>query len=924
MKKLAVLIICLIVTSIGYAQQASVKGCVTDSFENKSLAKSVVALLQAKDSVLYRFARTDAAGNFTFNSVAAGNYLLLITTPGYADYGESLVLTDTSHVNYGKLFMTLKARLLEDVVVRQTVAAIRMKGDTTEYTADSFKVVKDANVEDLLKKLPGIQVDSKGKITAHGETVKKVLVDGEEFFGDDPTLVTQNLRADMIDKVQVYDKTSDQAAFTGVDDGQKDKTINLKLKADKKKGYFGKLTASQGTESYRDYQAMLNLFRNKEKVAGYFIAANTGKTGLNWDERSSFGQSDMDNVSYDETMGYYMFEGDDDNLGGWDGQFRDQGFPTSLAAGAHYNNKWDDDKKSVNLNYKMLDLDVKGNSATQSQYLLPDSLYYQNSGNSFSNSVTHHRADGKYEIKTDSSSVLKFSASGGTDHKITNSTSYTTSLDRDSVMVNQGNTTSSYVGDNRSLNGNLTWLKKLPKKGRTFTVNLSGKFNSNSTKGYLNALTTFYKGGAFSSEQNTDQYKTQESQNLVVDAKATYSEPLSARSSLVFNYGVVINNSSSERLSYNEAADGKYTTLDSNFSSNYAYDIFTHRGGVTYVMSRKKLKVRAGGNIGITSFNQDDRLYANSRKRDFINWFPQGSVSYAFSQYKSLSLDYNGNTRQPSIESLQPLRQNENPLYISIGNPNLKPTFTNSFTVHFSDYKVLSQRSIWAYASYRTSQNDISNRSVIDTAGKTTSQSVNVNGNQSLYSNISYGKKLKKLDLDLRAELGFNYSLNNNYVNGLLNINKNANYSLGLRISREKENKYDLGLSTNASYATTTSSIQKSVQPNYWTFVISPDMMVYLPGKLELHTDGQFTMRQKTSVFTTNNNIFLWNGWIGKKLLKNKTLLVKLSVNDILNQNTGFSRYAGDNYITQNQYATIRRYGMLSAVWSFNVMGGKK
>lgn len=924
MKKLAVLIVCLVVTIAGYSQQAAVKGCVTDSFENKNLVKSVVALLQAKDSVLYRFTRTDAAGNFTFHRIAAGDYLLLVTTPGYADYAEKLTLADTSQLNYGKLFMTLKARLLEDVVVRQTVAAIKMKGDTTEYNADSFRVTKDANVEELLKKLPGIQVDAKGKITAHGETVKKVLVDGEEFFGDDPTLVTQNLRADMIDKVQVYDKTSDQAAFTGVDDGEKDKTINLKLKADKKKGYFGKLTASQGTDSYHDYQAMLNLFRNKEKVAGYAIVSNTGKTGLNWDEKSSFGQSDMDNVSYDETMGYYMFEGDDDDLGGWDGRFSGQGFPTAVAAGAHYNNKWDEDKKSANLNYKMLDLNVKGNSATRSQYLLPDSLYYQNSGNSFSNSVTHHRADGKYELKTDSNSVVKFSASGGTDHKITSTSSYTNSLDRDSMLVNQGNTASTYTGDTRSLNGNLTWLKKLPKKGRTFTVNLSGKYSSSTTNGYLDALTTFYKEGAYSYEQHTDQYKTLQSRNVLVDAKATYAEPLSPFSSLVFNYGVVINNSSSERLSYNEAADGKYTTLDSNYSSNYVYDIFTHRGGINYVLSRKKLKLRAGGNIGITSFNQDDRLYGNSRKRDFVNWFPQASLGYSFSQYRRLSLDYNGNTRQPSIESLQPLRQNENPLYITIGNPNLKPTFTNSFTIHYSDYKVLSERSIWAYASYRTSQNDISNRSVIDSAGKTTSQAVNVNGNQSVYSNISYSKKLKKLNIYLRPELGYNYSRNTNYVNGLLNVNKTANYTFGGSVGRDKENKYDVSLNVNASYATTTSSIQKSVQPNYWTFYIRPEFVVYLPGKLELRTDGQFTMRQKTSVFTTNNNIFLWNGWIGKKLLKDKSLLVKLSVNDILNQNTGFSRNAGNNYIMQNEYSTIRRYGMLSAVWSFNAMGGKK
>lgn len=924
MKKLAVLIVCLTVIAVGYGQQASVKGCVTDSFEHKNLSKSVVALLQAKDSVLYRFVRTDAAGKFAFDKVAPGNYLLMITVPGYADYGESLVISDTSQVNYGNLFMSLKARLLEDVVVRQTVAAIKMKGDTTEYTADSFRVAKDANVEDLLKKLPGIQVNSKGQITAHGQTVKKVLVDGEEFFGDDPTLVTQNLRADMVDRVQVFDKTSEQAAFTGVDDGEKDKTINLKLKADKKKGYFTKLTAGQGTDSFRDYQAMVNFFRNKEKISAYGIVSTTGKTGLNWDEKNNFGQSQMDNVSFDETMGYYMFEGNDNNLGGWDGQYRDQGLPSAVAAGLHYNNKWDEDKKSVNANYQMLNLDVKGTTANRSQYLLPDSMYYQNSGSSFQNSVTHHRADGKYELKIDSSSTFKIFGTIGSDHKITSDASYTNSLDRDSVLVNEGKTTSSYTGDTRLMNGSAIWMKKLPKKGRTFTVNLTGRYTDSDNKGFLNARTVFYKAGVYNYEQKTDQLKTQNNRNVQVDAKATYTEPLSPKSTLLFNYGLSLNNSRSERLSYNSAADGKYTQLDSTYSSNYVYDISTHAGGITYALSDKKVKFRFGSNVGVTSFNQEDRLYNINRTRHFVNWFPQASFNYSFSQHRRFGIDYNGSTRQPSIDALQPLRRNENPLYITIGNPDLKPTFSNRFTIRYNDYKVLSERGIWAYASYSTSTNDISNRSVIDSAGKTTSQQVNVNGNQSWYANIDYNKKLKKLDLYLNPELGFNYNRNVNYVNGLLNVNKTANYSLGLRVSKYKDNKYDIGIGANASYATTTSSIQKAVQPNYWTFVINPNLGLNFPLNIELHTDGQFTLRQKTSIFTTNNNIFLWNAWLGKKLLKDKTLLIKLSVNDILNQNTGFTRSAGSNYIMQNEYTTIRRYGLLSVVWNFNKMGGQK
>src|SRR6476620_2216934 len=265
MKRTAILTI-LFLTGylISSAQAASVKGIITDTTSKQNLSNTVISLLRSKDSILYKFTRSDGKGNFEFKNLKAGSYILLITYPTYADYVDHINLRDSSSYDL-KVPMTLKAHLLKEVIVRQTISAIKIKGDTTEYAADSFKVQPDASVEDLLKKLPGIQVDKNGQITAQGEKVQKVLVDGEEFFGDDPTLVTQNLRADMIDKVQVYDKKSDQANFTGIDDGETQKTINLKLKDDKKNGYFGKINLGAGTNGYHDNQLMFNRFKNKQK-----------------------------------------------------------------------------------------------------------------------------------------------------------------------------------------------------------------------------------------------------------------------------------------------------------------------------------------------------------------------------------------------------------------------------------------------------------------------------------------------------------------------------------------------------------------------------------------------------------------------------------------------------------------------------------
>ena len=423
MKKYFTLSLLLLMTCFyASAQKASIKGITTDTSSKQNLTNTTITLLHAKDSILYKFTRSNAQGNFAIKNLDSGKYVLLVTYPQYAYFVDELSLTDTSKIDLGKISMILKANLLQDVIVR-TGAAIRIKGDTTEFAADSFKVQPNATVEDLLKKLPGIQVDKNGNITAQGEKVQKVLVDGEEFFGDDPTLVTQNLRADMVDKVQLYDKKSDQAAFTGIDDGQKEKTINLKLKENKKTGYFGKANLSAGTNGYHDSQLMFNDFKGKQKLAFYGIVSNTGTSGLNWQDQSSYGDDPLANADVSsDGNGISIYIDNNDELSSWTGRYNGQGRPLVQTGGLHYNNKWDDDKQSVNANYKALQLHVNGESSTRSEFILPDTLYFNNDKQSFHNQILRNRINGTYEYQFDSSSSLKIMADGGIDHKISNLT----------------------------------------------------------------------------------------------------------------------------------------------------------------------------------------------------------------------------------------------------------------------------------------------------------------------------------------------------------------------------------------------------------------------------------------------------------------------------------------------------------------------
>jgi hypothetical protein len=923
MRRILLAVVCIVLGHYSVlSQQGSISGTVRDTANGQNLSKAVVSLLRAKDSILQKFTRTSPEGHFQFSRVVPGKYIVLVSYPKYADYVEPVTLDSAGSIQLNQIALILKAKLLEEVVVRQKISAIKIKGDTTEFTADSFKVQANASVEELLKKLPGIQVDKDGKITAQGQKVQKVLVDGEEFFGDDPTLVTQNLRADMVDKVQVFDKKSDQAAFTGVDDGQTTKTINLKLKDNKKNGYFGKINAGGGTDGYFDNQAMINLFKKKKKLSVYGILSNTGKTGLNWEDRDKYGESIASNLEADEGTGFYMFNGEFDELDSWDGQYGGKGYPVVKTAGVHYNDKWNDDKQSTNLNYKILQLNVDGTSGTNTQTILPDTVYYNSQRETFNNQIVRNRANGNYEWQIDSTTSVKISANGGTDHKTTYSSFISEARNSDSALVNSGIRNLSSTGDTRTLGGNLLFKKKFAKKGRTLSLNLNERYEKGTSDGFLYANNQFYKGNVPYSTQVTDQFKTYLNEKSTFDSKLTYSEPLSKASSLLVSYGITLNNSRSNRNSFNKDAGGHYSNIDSLFSNDYRFDVLTHKAGLSYLYVQKKFRLNMGNNMGFTSFTQQDLRNDTSLKRNFINWFPQASLAYSFTQQKRLMLRYSGNTTQPSIQQIQPIRNNEDPLNVNIGNPGLKPQFSNSVNLNYFNYRVLTETDIYGNINYNFIQNALSSRSFVDSSGKRTYQTINVDGNHSLNGWLGYGFKWKKAALNMRFNANFNLSKYQSVVNNLLNTTNSGSYSLGTAMYKSKEKKYEFGYQVNATYTISRSSIQTNLKTNYWTWQFNPYFDIFLPKKFQVHSDADINLRQKTSAFDFNTNVVLLNAWIGKKFLKGDVLLVKVSGNDLLNQNLGFNRTVSSNFISQNTYSTIQRYFMLSVVWNFTKAGG--
>src|SRR5665213_2681095 len=331
-----------------FCQNAGIKGKLTDSSSNFIPANAVISILRQQDSVLVKFSRSDKNGNFQINQLDFGKYIVMISYPKYGDYVDRFDLKPYEIFDFKTIYITQKAKLLAAIIIRQS--AVRIKGDTTEFTADSFQVKPNATVEDLLKELPGIQVDKDGKITAQGQQVQKILVDGEEFFSDDPTVATRNLRADAVSKVQVFDKKSDQAEFTGIDDGQTTKTLNLKLKSSAKNGYFGKVSVG-GLDQYYNAQALINAFKAKRKISAFVITSTSNATGLNFMDANSLGFGGGGDVRMDGGGAVVVgaSSGGSGDMG--TGNYNGQGLPQSVKAGALFSNKWDNDKYNVNANY---------------------------------------------------------------------------------------------------------------------------------------------------------------------------------------------------------------------------------------------------------------------------------------------------------------------------------------------------------------------------------------------------------------------------------------------------------------------------------------------------------------------------------------------------------------------------------------------
>ncbi|MGZ8540853.1 MAG: outer membrane beta-barrel family protein [Chitinophagaceae bacterium] len=913
----------IIIAQVALAQTASLKGAVVDNTEHKNLQNTVISLLRAKDSVLVKFARADKAGNFSISNLKEGEYIIMITHPYLGDYFDKTEIKPGIVNDLGKINMIPKSKLLAEVIIKSG-SPIRIKGDTTVYTADSFKVREGANVEELLRRLPGIQVDKDGKITAMGEKVTKVLVDGEEFFGSDPGIATKNLRADIVKEVEVFDKKSDQAEFTGIDDGVKDKTINLKLKDDKKKGYFGKIEAGGGLKDRYDNSIMLNAFKGKRKIAAYGIMSNTGRTNLDWEDANNYGGGiDGLETGISDDGGMYMsYSGDgEDNY--WGGR---KGIPRNWNGGLHYNNKFNNNKQSINGGYKFTKVNAPGVTSTFSKIFLPDTSWSTNSVSDNYSSSSKHAFNFTLETTIDSNNTLKWTTKANENNTLTRTNYYTESLADNLDSINNSRRSSNSKGVNDAITTSLLWRHKFKKVSRTLSINADLNWNRSKNDGLLYSLNNYYRNGIIDNRDTIDQQNIRNNEGKSVSTKIAYTEPLLKDMYLELSYAFSYNANSNERITNEKDGSGKYIERIDSLSNNFEFNRLVNTPGLNFRVNKKKYTYSFGSSVAFSHFVQKNVTDDLDYNYDYTNFFPRASFTYKLKPSENLRFNYNGSTQAPTLEQLQPIRVNTDPLNIYIGNPGLDQAFRHAFNLNYNSWNALKERNFWGGLNFNITQNAFTQFSTIDSVGRRVYQTVNSDGiyNMNLYSD--YGFKIPGTKWRLGFGPNLNINRNIDFVNDakthqtVKNKTDTRSYGMRINISQYEKDKYNFHIGPNFTWNKSKASVNSSANADYWQISGWAGGNLTLPHKFELGTDINYQVRKKDPRFPANNNFTTWNANVIKRVLKNE-LEFKFGVYDILNQNRGYNRSFNSYSFTESYYNTLKRYWLFTVTWNISKNG---
>jgi len=921
MKQVLLLLIVMgLLAAPGLAQKTSVKGRLTDSLQQQKMENATVSLVDAKDSSLVAFTRTDATGKFSFTGLKEGQYRLSVSMVGFHPVWKNITVNNSAtEIALGEIVMRDKS-LLDEITVQNQRPPVTVNGDTLEFNAEAFKTKPNAVVEDMLKKMPGVEVAKDGTIRVNGQRISRVYVNGKEFFGSDPTIATRNLDADALDKVQVFDKKSDQAEFTGIDDGNSEKAINLKLKKDRKNMSFGKATAGMGTKERFDGQFNVNRFNGEQQLSAIGMANNTNRQGFTFSDIVNF-TGEAQRMMRGGGGGRIVIN----NNGPGDfglpvqGVNNSEGIAKTIAGGLNFNDTWKK-KTSVNGSYFYNNINVDNEKNTRRQNLSPANPFVYDQKSSSDKRSVGNRFNISVDSKLDSFNSIKFTPQLTQQHnQYQTSNSYQSLLPGDKLLNNGfSNSTTDATGFN--FTGSLLYRHKFKKKGRTFSSTINAGYNDTKSNGTLHSINNFYSNGNINNRDTLDQQNRLTSLTNSYGINVSYTEPISKRSLLEVNSFYNKSNGELNRQTFDlNDQNGKHDILNDVLSNTFSNEYSYGGGGLNFRTQKKKLV--AGFGAAIQSASLFSTLKDKSHiRQQFTNVLPAANLTYNFSKTKNLSFQYTTATQQPTTAQLQPVKDVSDPLNITIGNPDLLQQYQHNVTLNYFAASPAAQRNFFAYLNYSQSQNAIVNSDVLDQFGARTTSYKNANGVSTLFVGAETGFKVKKLNT--RINIGSSAILYNNY--NFLNTEKNhitntaINPRLGL--SYNYKEKFDISLNARFSYNEIKYSLQPAFNNNYWRNTYEADANINLPWNISINNDFSYSVNSGRSQ-GYNKNVALWNTAISKGLFKYNRATLKLSVYDLLNQNIGISRNANLNYIEDASYTVLNRFYMMSFAYNLRKAG---
>ena len=905
--KFIFLILGIFLSSQAIAQkQIRVRGIVKTS-DGKTLPGASIVLfnLGRKDSLK---TVSNEKGAFVFSNVATGKVSVSISFIGYKRFVNEYDYTGADgEQNIWDIVMVPGDYTLETVTVE--AAKIQIKEDTVSYTVDSTMYRKNDNVEQVLRNLPGVEVDKAGKVTAQGKEVTRVKVNGKDFFGGDVTTATRELNADMVDKIQIIDDYGDQSAFTGVRDGEASKTLNIQLKKDKNKGYFGSVTAGGGTEGRYLGALSLNIFNNDRQVS---IIGNINNTNA-----SSFNFGAMAGMA--SAMGIGRGGA---GVGAAFGNFgNSDGISLSKSLGINFKDQWGP-KVSAYGSYSLSERNTRTLNNVTQQNIFENSTItnFQNSNNY--NISTNHRFTFNVEYKIDSFNYIKFTPGVTYRNTDANNKSDFSFVRDNGTKANEGISGNISNANVPNFSGTVLFNHRFQKRGRTLSLNLNAGSSTTDSEDDAENITTYYNLAGVPRDSVLYQHITQDNLGKNTGIRASYIEPLSRKKSLEFNYSYNTQFTSNDRENYIvDPATGELNFSDS-LSNIFDNRYVTNRFGANYRVNEKKYNYSIGLAVQPANIQTNSITGKYLFDQDIVNYFPTVRYAYNFSRSRSFSVNYNGNTSQPSYTQLQPITDYSNPQYLVTGNPNLRPEFTTMLSMRYNSFDFISGNVFFGNISASFTNDRIVNNVFRKADGIQETRYLNANGFYTLsgFYNVSKPIQNRKYVFNYGGNITFNNNVS--FVND--RENKGRNWIMGQRLSTDYKLKKWLESNVALNYRLNNSSysLQKQLNASTSAWTISHSSRIFLPKSFVLNYDLDKTINDGYTDNVTANP-FIINAALEKQFFEKKNFSLKLQALDMLNENTSVSRNVTGSAITDTRTNRLGRYFMLTAILRLNKFVGQ-